>query len=63
MKCSGLLLDREGLKHEAILIEDWTRENFVVTERTSGQQYRFITPGPDLRPEEWQSLFGKDRQP
>src|SRR5512132_4149608 len=34
----GLLLDREGLKHEAILIEDWTRENFVVTERTSGQQ-------------------------
>ena len=55
----GLLLDREGLKHEAILIEDWTRENFVVTERTSGQQYRFITPGPDLRPEEWQSCLAK----
>ena len=30
----GLLLDREGLKHEAMLIEDWTRENFTVTERT-----------------------------
>lgn len=55
----GLLLDREGLKHEAILIEDWTRENFVVIERTSGQQYRFITPGPDLRPEEWQSCLAK----
>ena len=55
----GLLLDREGLKHEAILIEDWTRENFVVTERTSGQQYRFVTPGPDLRPEEWQSCLAK----
>ena len=55
----GLLLDREGLKHEAILIEDWTRENFVVAERTSGQQYRFVTPGPDLRPEEWQSCLTK----
>lgn len=55
----GLLLDREGLKHEAMLIEDWTRENFTVTERTSGQQYRFVTPGPDLRAEEWQSCLAK----
>lgn len=55
----GILLDREGLKHEAMLIEDWTRENFTVTERTSGQQYRFVTPGPDLRPEEWQSCLAK----
>ena len=55
----GLLLDREGLKHEAMLIEDWTRENFTVTERTSGQQYRFVTPGPDLRAEEWKSCRAK----
>ena len=55
----GLLLDREGLKHEATLIEDWTRENLTVTERTSGQQYRFVTPGPDLRAEEWQSCLAK----
>ena len=55
----GLLLDREGLKHEAMLIEDWTRENFTVTERTSGQQYRFVTPGPDLRAEEWKSCLAK----
>ena len=55
----GLLLDREGLKHEAVSIEDWTRENFTVTERTSGQQYRFVTPGPDLRAEEWKSCLGK----
>lgn len=55
----GILLDREGLKHEAMLIEDWTRENFTVTERTSGQQYRFVTPGPDLRAEEWQSCLAK----
>jgi 6-phosphofructokinase 2 len=55
----GLLLDREGLQHEAIPIEDWTRENFTVTERTSGQQYRFVTPGPDLRAEEWKSCLEK----
>ena len=55
----GLLLDREALKHEALLIEDWTREDFAVTEQTSGQQYRFITPGPDLRAEEWQSCLAK----
>ena len=55
----GLLLDREGLKHEAMSIEDWTRENFTVTERTSGQQYRFVTPGPDLRAEEWKSCLAK----
>ena len=55
----GLLLDREGLIHEAILIEDWTRENFVVTERTSGAQYRFVTPGPELREEEWKNCLEK----
>ncbi|HZR05542.1 MAG TPA: 1-phosphofructokinase family hexose kinase [Candidatus Udaeobacter sp.] len=55
----GLLLDREGLIHEAISIEDWTRENLTVTERTSGQQYRFVTPGPDLRAEEWQNCLAK----
>jgi 6-phosphofructokinase 2 len=55
----GLLLDREGLKHEALSIEDWTRENFTVPERTSGQQYRFVTPGPDLRDEEWKGCLAK----
>jgi 6-phosphofructokinase 2 len=54
-----LLLDREGLQHEAIPIDDWTRENFTVTERTSAQQYRFVTPGPDLRGEEWKSCLAK----
>ena len=55
----GILLDREGLKHEAMSIEDWTRENFTVTERTSGQQYRFVTPGPELRAEEWKNCLEK----
>jgi 6-phosphofructokinase 2 len=49
----GVLLDQEGLKHQAVAIEGWTRENFTVTESTSGQQYRFVTPGPNVTAEEW----------
>jgi 6-phosphofructokinase 2 len=53
----GVLLDREGLKHEAVPIEGWTRENFTVTESTSGQQYRFVMPGPDVTAEEWNTCL------
>jgi 6-phosphofructokinase 2 len=53
----GLLLDREGLKHVALPIADWTREDFMVTEIKSGQQYRFITPGPDVIADEWKSCL------
>ena len=55
----GLLLEREGLTHEAISIEDWTRENLTVTERTSGAEYRFVTPGPNLRVEEWEACLAR----
>jgi 6-phosphofructokinase 2 len=55
----GLLLDREGLIHEAISIEDWTRENLTVAERTSGAEYRFVTPGPNLRVLEWEGCLAR----
>src|ERR1051326_124173 len=55
----GLLLDREELIHEAISIQDWTRENLTVTERTSGAEYRFITPGPNLRAAEWEACLAR----
>lgn len=51
----GVLLDREGLQHEAISIEGWTRENFTVMESASGKQYRFVTPGPSISAKEWSS--------
>ena len=53
----GLLLDREGLKHVALPIADWTREDFMVTEIKSGQQYRFIIPGPEVTAEEWKNCL------
>lgn len=53
--CGGALgellrqrLDREGVKHRAISVADMTRENLIVFERSSGQQFRFGMPGATL---------------
>jgi len=43
-----LLLDRDGVPHHRIPIKGVTRESFTVDERRSGQQYRFVLPGPEL---------------
>lgn len=40
------LISKEGVRQAPIQIEDWTRENVIVRERSSGQQYRFGLPGP-----------------
>jgi 6-phosphofructokinase 2 len=47
------LLDREGLHHQAMSIAGVTRENFIVLEKSTGQQYRFGMPGPTLKEVEW----------
>jgi 6-phosphofructokinase 2 len=47
------LLQREGIDPETIPLEDWTRENVIVNDDSSGRQYRFSTPGPVLTEEEW----------
>jgi len=47
------LLDREGLDHHPIHIEERTRESFAVYESSTGQQFRFGTPGPSLPEAEW----------
>lgn len=47
------LLDREGLSHQVISIAGLTRENFIVLEKSSGQQYRFGMPGPTFQESEW----------
>jgi 6-phosphofructokinase 2 len=45
----GDLLDQEGLDHHAIRVEGWTRENLIVREESTGQQFRFGMPGPVLQ--------------
>ncbi len=42
------LLNREGVEHDAVAIDGFTRESLAVEERTTGKQYRFLLPGPEL---------------
>ena len=51
------LLAGEGVAARKIPIRGWTRENLVVFEERSGQQFRFGMPGPEVRPEEWQECL------
>lgn len=46
------LLERERLDHRPMAIAGRTRESFSVFESSSGQQYRFGTPGPRMTREE-----------
>lgn len=42
------LLRQEGVGYNAVPISGFTRESLNVAERESGQQYRFILPGPEI---------------
>ena len=51
------LLDGEGVASRTFAIADETREDFFVSETSTGQQYRFILPGPRLNEAEWQECL------
>lgn len=57
--CTGSLFDqllaRENVPCKIIRTNSETRENFIVVEESSGNQYRFGTPGTFLAEEEWKS--------
>jgi 6-phosphofructokinase 2 len=42
------MLQQEGVAHRAVAISGFTRESLAVEELTSGKQFRFILPGPEL---------------
>ncbi len=44
----GRLLDSEHLSHLPIPIDGEVRQNVIVTDRSTGEQYRFGMPGPRL---------------
>ncbi len=52
------LLDQEAIQSKAINTKGWTRENLIITEASSGRQYRFGMPGPFLERAEW-TRFGQ----
>jgi 6-phosphofructokinase 2 len=51
------LLREAELDRQLISIDDWTRENLIVYEEHSEQQFRFGMPGPDMSEEEWQQCL------
>jgi len=53
------LLADEGVPQRAIPIASRTRENLNVFEISTGRQFRFVLPGPDLAPAEREALFAE----
>ena len=51
------LLDQEGLDHRPFPIEGLIRESLVILEESTGQQYRFGMPGPELKKIEWEQFL------
>jgi len=48
-----ILLATEGVPQQAIETTGWMRQNVNVLETVTGQQYRFVMPGPVLSEGEW----------
>jgi 6-phosphofructokinase 2 len=53
------LLAAEDLNKEAVEIEAETRENLIISEKTSNLQYRFGMPGPEISDQECKKIFKK----
>ena len=53
------LLEQEGVEQRSLPIKEMTRENLIVLEESTGQQYRFGMPGPHLTEEEWQRCLSE----
>lgn len=47
------LVDQEGIRSLAIDIRGETREDFTVVEKKTGNEFRFVLPGPRLTTSEW----------
>uniref|UniRef100_UPI003F4945A3 1-phosphofructokinase family hexose kinase n=1 Tax=Cupriavidus necator TaxID=106590 RepID=UPI003F4945A3 len=48
------LLDAERVPGVCLVIAGETRENFSVTESSTGRQFRFVLPGPNVAQDEWE---------
>lgn len=56
------LLDLESVHQRPVPIRGWTRLNLNVLETATGRQYRFVMPGPELAPAEWELCLDLLRQ-
>lgn len=51
------LVSERGIRSLTVDIVEETRESFTVLEEASGQQYRFVLPGPSLSESEWRACL------
>ena len=51
------LLDLERIEHAPMAIKGWTRQSVTIVETATGQQYRFVMPGPTFAEEEWRGAL------
>ena len=51
------LLDQEGVPSLCVPIADDTRENLAVIDRSNGNEYRFVMPGPQMTEAEWHACL------
>lgn len=51
------LLDADNIRHEVFAIAGLSRENLVVYEKSTEQQYRFGMPGPEIQENEWREFL------
>ncbi|HTN05496.1 1-phosphofructokinase family hexose kinase [Agriterribacter sp.] len=56
-KFLNLLLEQEGLSLLTVETNQQTRENMIVLDKATNQQYRFDMPGPKLVEKEWQECL------
>jgi 6-phosphofructokinase 2 len=47
------LVEHEGITSKVVEIRNHTRENLIVMDRSTNQQYRFGMPGPQIEESEW----------
>jgi len=51
------LVERERVSGHVVTIRGETREDFTVIDRSTGEQFRFVLPGPPVAQEEFERLF------
>ena len=51
------LIDQEQVRSQCVPIAGETRESFSVHEQSSRRDFRFVLPGPELAPGEWQACL------
>ncbi|MFW7381761.1 MAG: 1-phosphofructokinase family hexose kinase [Oligoflexus sp.] len=52
-----LLQEEKNIELMPTELEAWTRENLLVIESSTSNQYRFGMPGPDIKTTEWQAVI------